>query len=92
MEILYNFNIDEKFEKVRAGQIRTDGEFLVLVIHSDDEEKPFNTILLDTIDKDVYYNDLPVPSLNEPNFSVTAEDILFEYPKLLDATLDLYGE
>lgn len=90
MKIKYDSSFIDDYKGVYAGQVRTDGEFIVLVLNSNDEEEDrFNTVILDIL-KDVdYYDELVFSGLNEPNHSITEEDILFEYPTVLDATLEL---
>lgn len=90
MNIKYESSFSDNFIQVKAGQVRSDGEFVVLILKSNgDEEDRFNTVIIDVLSNVDYYKELVFSGLNEPNFSVTKEDILFEYPQLLDATLEL---
>lgn len=90
MNIKYDLTMLDNYRGVYAGQVRTDGEFVILVLNSNSDEcGMFNTVILDVLSDVDYYKELVFSGLNEPNFSVTEEDILFEYPTVLDATLEL---
>lgn len=90
MDIKYDLTMLNNYKGVYAGQVRTDGEFVILVLNSNSDEcGMFNTVILDVLSDVDYYKELVFSGLNEPNFSVTEEDILFEYPTVLDATLEL---
>lgn len=90
MDIKYDLTMLNNYKGVYAGQVRTDGEFVILVLNSNSDEcGMFNTVILDVLSDIDYYKELVFSGLNEPNFSVTEEDILFEYPTVLDATLEL---
>lgn len=90
MNIKYDLTMLDNYRGVYAGQVRTDGEFVILVLNSNSDEcGMFNTVILDVLSDVDYYKELVFSGLNEPNFSVTKEDILFEYPVVLDATLEL---
>lgn len=90
MNIKYDLTMLDNYRGVYAGQVRTDGEFVILVLNSNSDEcGMFNTVILDVLSDVDYYKELVFSGLNEPNFSVTEEDILFEYPVVLDATLEL---
>lgn len=90
LEVKYNEGFKNPKKQVEAGQVRTDGEFVILVLNSNSDEcGMFNTVILDVLSDVDYYKELVFSGLNEPNFSVTEEDILFEYPLVLDATLEL---
>lgn len=90
MNIKYDLTMLDNYKGVHAGQVRTDGEFVILVLNSNSDEcGMFNTVILDVLSDVDYYKELVFSGLNEPNFSVTEEDILFEYPVVLDATLEL---